>query len=214
MEINNGMDWGIVIQNILTVLGGGIVGSFFTYKLGKKKQDNNDFISIISEHKQLLEIYKEEYKTEVVELRKKLESVELKLIMRDAEITQLRNQLMIFESSHSDIPIPVWLKDTDGKMLFLNEEYEKAILQPLGKTRNDYIGKTDIEVWGDDIGSNFLEHDKQIIRGRRSIQFEEVWPGANEVFYTGKVIKYPRFLGRTVIGIGGVIVDINEKHSQ
>lgn len=197
------MEYSQIVLAIISALSGGALATYLTFKLGSRKQEESEFSTLVSQYKELTE----SYKLEVVELRKEVQQIRIDLNFKENEVIQLRNQLMIFESSHVDVPVPIWLKDTEGKMLFLNDEYEKAVLNPSNKTRADYLGKKDIEVWGQEVGSKFYNNDKEVMRKKHSVQFIEQWEGDNGVVYEGRVIKYPRFLNRTVIGIGGIIIE-------
>jgi hypothetical protein len=189
------------------IFGAGGLGGFLTYKLGNRKQDNSEFISVVTEYKQLVE----GYKAEVGELRKEVLSLKTFLDKKHDEVVHLRNQLMIFESSHVDIPVPMWLKDTKGVMLFLNEEYERLILHPSGKTSKEYIGHTDFDVWPKEVARLFTSNDKEVMRKKKPVEFVETWAGQNDVVFEGRLLKFPRFLNRnTVIGIGGIIMEIKE----
>ena len=192
----------ILITVFSSVFGGGLA-AYLTYKLGNRKQQEAEFVSVVKEYKELVM----GYKNDVDNLRQEVKNLSLGMHEKEKEITQLRNQLMIFESSHSDVPIPIWLKDTSGKMLFVNPEYERALLQPINKSAKDYIGNTDVKVWGEKVSKQFREHDKKVMMLKKPIEFEETWTGTNGSKMKGKIIKYPRFLNNTVIGIGGVIVE-------
>lgn len=200
------MDWNLVITGVVSAITGGGLATFLTFKLGNRKQDESEFITLVKEYKGMVE----GYKIEVIELRKGLAEVRALLYERDAEVTQLRNQLMIFESSNVDVPVPIWLKDTEGKMLFVNPEYDRSVLQPIGKTTEDYIGKKDDAIWGPKIAKAFQANDKKVMRSKKPMEFTERFTGQNGVIMEGRLIKYPRFLNRTVIGIGGIIVDMRE----
>lgn len=187
------------------VLGAGGVGAFLSYKLGIRQQGTSEFQTIIEEYKSMVL----EFKADVVELRKEVDLLRKEINEKKGEIQNLRNQLIIFESSHIDIPVPVWLKDTNGTMLFINSEYEKLILNPINKTAEDYIGHKDSDVWGVEVGKQFTLNDKKVMREKKPIQFTESWHGNDGVVYEGTLIKYPRFLNNnTVIGIGGIIMSI------
>lgn len=189
------------------IVGAGGLGAYLTFKLGNRKQDTTEFSSVVSEYKELVKGYKQE----VVQLRVDVEELKKFLHDKQDEVTNLRNQLMIFESSHVDIPVPIWLKDTNGVMLFLNEEYERLLLNPIGKTSEDYIGHKDKDVWGEATGKIFTDNDKKVMREKKPIEFTEKWIGLNGVEFEGRLIKYPRFLNnRTVIGIGGLIMEIKK----
>lgn len=197
------MNFTQIIIAVISAISGGALASFLTFRLGNRKQDESEFATLVSQYKELTESYKQE----VIQLRTEVNQIRVDLNTKENEVIQLRNQLMIFESSHVDVPVPIWLKDTEGKMLFLNDEYEKAILNPSGKTKQDYIGKKDVDVWGEKVGNSFYNNDREVMRKRHSIEFIEEWEGLNGDFYKGKVIKYPRFLNRTVIGIGGIMIE-------
>lgn len=192
-----------IIVPISTALLGGGMGAYFTFRLGGRKQDQSDFTTLVKEYKELYDVSKQELSF----LKKEVDHLRMRFNKKDKEVSELRNQLMIFESSHADVPVPLWLKDVNGTMLFLNQEYESLLLHPVGKTMDDYIGKTDIEVWGKETGDKFLRNDNEVIRKRKPVEFTEIWKG-NDCVYEGRVIKYPRFLGKTVIGVGGIILDV------
>lgn len=200
---------------ISAVVGTGL-GAFLSFKLGTRKQDESEFISIVNEYKGLMEGYKKEVdslRQEVVTIQLNLNKTNISLLASDKEISNLRNQLMIFESANADVPVPIWLKDTQGVMLFVNEEYERSILHPMNKTSEDYIGFTDSNVWSKKVSKQFQVHDKEVMRKKTSVQFTETWEGGNGVTFEGRVLKYPRFMGdarKTVIGIGGIVLDIKQ----
>ena len=158
----------ILITVFSSVFGGGLA-AYLTYKLGNRKQQEAEFVSVVKEYKELVM----GYKNDVDNLRQEVKNLSLGMHEKEKEITQLRNQLMIFESSHSDVPIPIWLKDTSGKMLFVNPEYERALLQPINKSAKDYIGNTDVKVWGEKVSKQFREHDKKVMMLKKPIEFEE-----------------------------------------
>ena len=203
-----------MIATIAAALFSGGAASFLTYKLGNRKQDETEFSSLIKVYKDLLDSNKETLKEcgiRLDDLERTVENLKTEVHRKDKEIQHLRNQLLIFESSHSDVPVPIWLKDTNGIMLFLNDEYEKAILRPINKTKEDYIGETDFKIFSSDVASTFRKNDRRVQTQKKPIRFKERWRGADGTLYEGDVIKYPRFLNRdTVIGIGGIIINIKE----
>ena len=191
-----------IITLISTILGGGI-GSLLTYKLNRRKQDVTDFSAIVAEYKKLVMAYK----SEVELLRVEQAVFRNDLTEKEKEITQLRNQLMIFESSHTDLPVPIWLKDTRGIMLFVNQEYEKIILSPINKSAIDYIGKFDHDIWDKEVADLFIANDQKIMVSRKPEEVIESWAGLHGIEWEARVIKFPRFSGKTVIGIGGIMID-------
>ena len=203
-----------IVTTIITTLFGGGIGAFLTYKLGNRKQDETEFTSLVSAYKDLVQETKdnaEELKMRVDTLEQQVKGLTKAISDKDREIQHLRNQLIIFESSHADVPVPIWLKDTNGIMLFLNSEYEEKILKPINKTSEDYIGETDFKIYPPNIAKEFRKHDRRVLTQKKPIRFKERWQGADGQWLEGDIIKYPRFLNRnTVIGIGGIIIDVKE----
>lgn len=206
-------DWTPII---VALLGGGLFGTIFAYLLGNRKQNKDEFVVLISTYKAMVEDLKTEFRDERDKMQMLLDShaaelskLNMLIHQRDKEINDLRNQLMIFESSHNNVPVPIWLKDTSGKILFINKEYEEKILNPINKTADDYLYHYDIDVWGPEICKTFLQNDKKVMKSKQAEEVIEEWTGPNGIMMVGRVIKYPRFAGRdTVIGIGGIIVQM------
>jgi len=210
------MDLMTTVTALGSALAGTGLGAFLSFKLGTRKQEKSEFVSIVNEYKGLMEGYKKEVdslRQEIVNVQLNLNKTNISLLASDKEIANLRNQLMIFESANADVPVPIWLKDTQGVMLFVNEEYERAVLHPINKTSEDYVGFTDSNVWSKKVSKQFQSHDKEVMRKKTSVEFTETWEGNNGITFEGRVLKYPRFMGgarKTVIGIGGIILDIKQ----
>ena len=64
------------------------------------------------------------------------------------------------------------LKD-DFVMVYLNDAYYDLYLQPIGKSKGDYLGKTDTEFWGEDIATIYNAHDWEVYKTKRSTIFKE-----------------------------------------
>jgi len=192
---------------IVFISGGGLI-SFLNYLRDRKKDKNDDFSLLVAEYKHLIEEckrdFEELYKTEI-DCRESINQL-------DKDIYELRSKILIIENSNFDIPFPTWLKNTDLKMLALNKKYEQMFLFPVNKTILDYLGKTDKEVWGEEIGFEYSEHDMELLNG-----LKEVWIGKETIIIKGnniserwRIIKYVRKIGTTVIGIGGIAIPVFE----
>ena len=196
------MDYNNIITVLITTIGAGGIGAFLTYKLGNRKQNQSDFSGVVQEYKDLVETYKKD----VADLSKKVDLLIIDLREKEKEITELRHQLLIFESSHVDIPLAMWMKDTNGKMIFLNSHYEDIFLLPRGFRMSDYIGKDDYSVWSAEIAKGFIRNDKQVMFSKKHIRkIEEIEDGEGVVYYA-EILKYPRKLNNSVIGISGIIL--------
>jgi hypothetical protein len=127
----------------------------------------------------------------------------------ERQLFGLQNKLAMMESAHMDAPLPMWLKDVDGTMLALNQAYEDAFLRPIGKTANDYIGRKDVDVYGEELGRQFADHDRIALSGRIVDVLEDA-PVGDGTMAKWRVIKYVRKVGRVPVGIAGIAVPHHE----
>lgn len=199
----------IIVAIVSSIFGGGI-GVFFTYKINSRKQGVSEFQALLNERKEI----QIDLKNRVAVLEKEVRDLQGQLKDRDTEVQTLRHQLMIFESSHIDIPLPVWMKDTDGKMVFLNNVYEDMFLLPRGYSIKDYLGKNDFSVWSEDIALAFIKNDKEVMRTKKHIRRIEQLEDANGNKYYADLLKYPRKFNNTVIGISGIVLRTAETKEE
>jgi PAS domain-containing protein len=191
--------------NIITVVFGAIVGflTWVTSNFVSKRQSKRDDFKAISDA----------YTLEFERQNKKLLDLEARIQQcADNEMEQaskIRNlQLTIKGLSIQglQLPIPMWMKDELGTMISLNDEYEKLILVPLGKTRDDYIGKNDIDFWGKEIGEIYARNDQVVVQSKKPMVTLEpinTKDGMNKVY----VIKYPYLINENyVVGLGGIVI--------
>lgn len=188
---------GTAIAGVVAGVGGLRVFDFF---LGKKKESRYDFKSIITT-----------YGEDNERLRLKMDAMEAELkaqkeqqLKDKEEIHKLSMKLQLMESAHYDLPIPSWLKDTNGVMLAINPAYEELFLTPLGLNPSNYIGKTDVEFWGETIGRPYMVKDQQVFRNGKSELCIETVPLPNEETTRYLILKYVRTAGNVKIGIAGM----------
>lgn len=124
------------------------------------------------------------------------------------QVNNLRNKLLLLESATNDLPIPMWLKDLDGTMLSLNKAYEWLFLLPNNLRAEDYIGKHDSDVWPEEVAEEFGKNDRTVISNKSVEKFYETVSidGENKEFL---IIKFPRKVGNTIVGIAGIAIDKN-----
>tara|TARA_Y100000034_G_scaffold29728_1_gene36141 strand:+ start:20233 stop:20865 length:633 start_codon:yes stop_codon:yes gene_type:complete len=196
------MDWTLIITTVVSAICGGGIATYFNYRINNRKEDTNEFSTIINEYKRLLD----SDKVEIARLSSEVSDLKERDVQKTLEIQNLKHQLIIFESSHIDIPLPCWLKDTSGKVVFLNKEYESTFLIPRGYTTEDYIGKNDFAVWDEESARGMIKNDKEVVRTKRSCKsIEQLIDADGEVLYV-EVLKYPRKFKNTVVGIGGLVL--------
>ncbi len=91
---------------------------------------------------------------------------------------QLQIEALVADQEHlqqailNNIPDLAWLKDTAGRYIAVND----AFCATLGRPRQTLIGKTDLELWPDGLGVNFVQGDQEVVESRRQICIEALLP--------------------------------------
>jgi len=191
--------------NGITVLLSAVVGmlTWVTSNFVSKRQSKRDDFKAISDA----------YTLEFERQNKKLLDLEARIqACADNEIEQaskIRNLQLTIKSlsiQGLQLPIPMWMKDELGTMISLNDEYERAFLLPLGKSREDYIGKTDVDFWGKEIGEIYTRNDQVVIHSKKpmvTVEPVNTNDGVSKVY----VIKYPYLISEQyVVGLGGIAI--------
>lgn len=94
---------------------------------------NNEYLKIINNYANRINSLEKE----IGNLKGIIEKLNISLVKKD-------NEFLLFSSVKYDIPFPFWIKDSNGKMIFINNAYERAF----GVTKAEYVGKTDEEMYG------------------------------------------------------------------
>lgn len=82
---------------------------------------------------------------------------------------RLKNGLLQLSVAQDVFPNPKWFKNTDGTMLQLNKAYEALYLIPNGLSREDYIGRSDFDVWPFEVAKSFRYFDSLVIATGQTI---------------------------------------------
>lgn len=190
----------------ITVAGlilSGITG-FITARVTLNKDKRDDYEAI-------LKSYREEFNRKALEAaRIEKDNDEYEVIVDTlrrevAELKLLGEKHRLLEPAHYTLPIPFWIKDTSGVMLYANDAYINEYLIPNNKHYEDYVGKTDAQFWGIELGEMYLGNDKRIMKKGMSVVNEYVYINGNRIDLV--VIKYPITLGKVIIGVAGLALD-------
>lgn len=153
----------------------------------------------------------------IVQLRAELGMYEKR--SRDLEniVASQFNRVQILELYCEMIPGPVWFKKMDLnnelRMYFVNSKFTEV----WGVTCEYYLDKTDMEVWGEEVGRKFHEADILVLKYKRGHRIIEKIP--NDPFDPTSPVKewvvwkFPVMDASKIIGIGGIAIDYveNEK---
>ncbi|MFC0605908.1 hypothetical protein [Winogradskyella pulchriflava] len=95
-------------------------------------------------------------------LRKDVLSLEVELQAIKSENKALIADMVYFNRSFEDFPLPVWQKvKRDGQfvMQYVNKAYYQKYLEPRGYSRYDYMGSTDFDIYDYKTASLFYARD-------------------------------------------------------
>lgn len=104
-------------------------------------------------------------------------------------------------------PLPVLIKDRDGRYVLTNREFDQAFGLPTGYA----IGKTDTELFSPEQAAIFRANDQKVIQAGIPMQFEErAWYVDGR--HTDLVAKFPiRDSLNEIVAIGGIVMDITDR---
>jgi PAS domain-containing protein len=141
------------------------------------------------------------------EFRNKLEEANKKIAKLELQLNQ--NLLPSLETIQAYInaqATPTWIKRfrPDGKleMLMINEAYTVEF----GKTPTDYVGKTDFDLYPQEVAEQYEANDLTVHLSGRSFRTTEKLRQRDGTFVDGIVIKFPIKLSDGTAGIGGLAV--------
>lgn len=112
------------------------------------------------------------------------QSVGLEITERKQIEIELQDQKQMLEKILNTLPIHVFFKDGAGKLLFANQ----TMLNFLEGSREDFVGKTDYDVFHKELADKFYEEDELLKKGELPDNWEvqmEV-AGQQRFFRTGK----------------------------
>ena len=118
------------------------------------------------------------------------------------DISLLKANIQLVGALGSDMPFPMWLKDKEGRMIWLNKAYEDVFLLPFDKNASDYIGNTDYQIWSKEIADQYVTNDRKALSSSEPIIRTEIIKIGN-IKEEWVVIKYRRVVGNTVVGVAG-----------
>lgn len=193
------MDWVSLIAPVLAAIISGLCTAFVL-----SQRTGHAYQKLLMSRIETLEAKDKVDEQEKGRLRTRISELE-------REVAQLRMKLQMLESVHQDLPIPMWLKGSDGTMLIANKAYERVFLLPLGKTLEDYVGFDDFAVWPDAIANQYRAHDRKVLDLRSKIEVWEPVQDENGETEDWFIIKYPQMVANAVIGVAGIAIAPRER---
>lgn len=85
---------------------------------------------------------------------------------------ELRQQSHSLQALIDNLPHMAWLKDKEGRFMVVNQ----AIAEANGRTKEELIGKSDLDLWPHEMAERYLADDAEVIITRRQKTVEEPIP--------------------------------------
>ncbi len=121
--------------------------------------------------------------------------------------TKLRESEARFQAFMNHSPVVAFLKDQQGRYLYVNEPWELCFNRPA----KDCLGKTDEELFPPEIARNFRSHDLRVLRKQGPLEVEERTVDAQGEQQCWWVFKFPVQDGGGEVCVGGVALDITAR---
>jgi PAS domain S-box-containing protein len=113
------------------------------------------------------------------ELRRALEQLEREMEERREAEGRLREGEARFAAFMQYLPGAAAIRDLKGRLLFANDTWARVV----GKTREEWLGKTFAEVWPPEMAARFQALDRQVIASRQALESVEPLPEEDGLHY-------------------------------
>jgi PAS domain S-box-containing protein len=143
------------------------------------------------------------YKGEKAVLGYFMDITERKQAEKALEKVQSQQRAML-----DNIPDIAWLKDQESRYIAANEPFAQAI----GFSREDLVGRTDLEFWPQELAEKYRQDDQEVMRDGRRKMWEEPLVDKDAKMVWIETIKTPIFNDQgEVIGTTGIARDITAR---
>lgn len=109
------------------------------------------------------------------------------------------------EEVFQNAPAVVYVKDTSGRYLYVNSQYELVS----GISSEEAVGRTDFDLFPKVVAAIYTEDDRLTLEGGSALRFEEPAPvtGSDRLFSS---VKFPVIGDEGVIGLCGISVEVTD----
>jgi rsbT co-antagonist protein RsbR len=123
------------------------------------------------------------------------------------QLGELRQRLALLEALIENSPSNISVIDHDKRLMFINRAGEVTV----GQRREELVGKTQYELYGEAVVSKWDISDRRVIESRQPLTVENVMPLADGE-HTFLSMKFPLLDDQgQVYAIGSIVTDITEQ---
>ena len=130
------------------------------------------------------------------------------VVQRRRAEEKVHEQQQRFSRFMQHLPGLAWIKDTQGRYVYVNDAAEKAFRTP----RADLYGKTDDEVFPPEVAARFSHNDRQAVASGSGIQVVETLEHEDGTLHYSLVTKFPiQAPDGEAAFVGGMAIDITDQ---
>ncbi|MDE2216812.1 MAG: PAS domain S-box protein [Planctomycetota bacterium] len=119
----------------------------------------------------------------------------------------LRESEERFKAFMDNNPAVTFMKDERGRFIYINATYMRIFKT----TMENYIGKTDFDLWPVEVAKQLRENDKAVLSANKAIQTYEKVPTPDGILRDWLVFKFPVKDRSGSRYLGGVAIDVTEQ---
>lgn len=150
----------------------------------------------------------------IAEIEKDLDGKPIRIMGVLQDITERkRAEEALYESEErfrlfmNNSPAIAWMKDSQGRHVYLNQTYEKRF----GVKQEDYLGKTDFELWPTEVAEQFWKNDLAVLTAGQPIVVTEdsFLPSGEPCCWFNYKFPFQSVSGQ--VFVAGIGIDITER---
>jgi PAS domain S-box-containing protein len=105
------------------------------------------------------------------------------------------------------IPAATWIKDSDGRYIYLNQAWDKLTQ----RRREDWIGKTALDILPPDAATRAIAHDAQVLETGQPVEHDYEAPGPDGLMRHWRSVKFPIPSGSGQPMLGVISFDVTRQ---
>jgi PAS domain S-box-containing protein len=115
-----------------------------------------------------------------------------------------------FRAFMDNSPAIAWMKDQDGRYVYLSGGFEKNYQVQLV----DWLGKTDQEIWPAALADELQQNDRAVLAANRVLETIERVPNSDGEYRVWRVHKFPLRSSSGERYVGGTALDVTNEQSH
>ncbi len=125
---------------------------------------------------------------------------------KNAETALLESQQR-FETFMDSLPLVGFMKDADGRMVYINKEFQVRF----GLPATHFLGKLDHELWPKEIADALRAADRRVLADTERVEMRECVPTPDGILRDWWVVKFPFRDPHGGLYLGGIALDLTER---